>query len=381
MKSIKFSKKFLYLLLVLLVFAACRQEVKEVTIYATYGYEAGDHWEIPMRIWVHTPRKAVENLLTKIAADLGELSEGERKNFRFRIEHFVADSRSRQDVRFTFDEDENHQELRIKDKDGGYKRSTLNGNIEGIIEIPKEQAQRLLKKQETTGGWLTLRVISAGHKGTGRVRLIKDSGISVISDIDDTIKITGMTTHDPKILVRNTFFRDFREAPGMTKMYNEMLNRGYEFHYVSGGPWQLYPPLKGYFISGPGSFPRGSFHMRPIPKNLLSISTWKNLHKMVKGDSTIELKVANVSRILQHFPNRRFILIGDSGEKDPEVYREIKNQFGDRVMEIRIRDVKNDSVNNPERLAGMIIIDPADGQMNTEPYSTTSSSWSSFNLL
>jgi phosphatidate phosphatase APP1 len=59
-----------------------------------------------------------------------------------------------------------------------------------------------------------------------------------------------------------------------------------------------------------------------------------------------------------------FKSFGDSGEKDPEVYREIKNKFGDQVMEIRIRDVKNDSVNNPERLDGMIIIDSADGQMN-----------------
>lgn len=356
---------YLSLVLALLLFAACpgKREIKQVTIYPTYGHETGGNWEIPMRIWVHTPREKTGELLAKAAEDLGNLNELEKNNFHFRITDIAADSRPKQDVRFAFDQDENHGELRIKNKDGKHERSTFSGIIEGTITLSKEQGQNLLEKQDAAGGQLTLRVISPGHKGSGSVRLIKDNGISVISDIDDTIKITEMTAADPKTIVRNTFFNDFRAAPGMAEMYKKMLDSGYEFHYVSGGPYQLFRPLEAYFISGAGNFPNGSFHMKSVSKNLLDIATWKNLYKLIKGEATFNQKVAQVDKIFKHFPNRHFILIGDSGEKDPEVYKEIKNRFGDRVKEIRIRDVGNDSVKNPERLAGMTIIDPANGQI------------------
>ncbi|TVR27681.1 MAG: DUF2183 domain-containing protein [Balneolaceae bacterium] len=51
-----------------------------------------------------------------------------------------------------------------------------------------------------------------------------------------------------------------------------------------------------------------------------------------------------------------FILVGDSGERDPEVYREIANRYPDQIKEIIIRDVINDRQINPGRLEGMTII-------------------------
>jgi len=60
------SMRYLKLLFALLLFMACngRNEVIQVTIYPTYGYDGGDHWSIPMRIWVHTPQERAEKLLT-----------------------------------------------------------------------------------------------------------------------------------------------------------------------------------------------------------------------------------------------------------------------------------------------------------------------------
>ena len=54
------------LMLTQLVFIACngQNEVKQVAIYPTYGYDVGEHWYIPMRIWVHTPQERAEKLLT-----------------------------------------------------------------------------------------------------------------------------------------------------------------------------------------------------------------------------------------------------------------------------------------------------------------------------
>jgi phosphatidate phosphatase APP1 len=124
----------------------------------------------------------------------------------------------------------------------------------------------------------------------------------------------------------------------------------------------LYVPLAEYLIDGAGGFPAGSFHMKSVPKNLAEPSTWEDLHKLLDDSATYKQKVEQISALLTNFPNRRFILIGDSGEKDPEVYAKIRETFGAQVQEIRIRDVVNDREKNPARLAGMTIIDPATGE-------------------
>ncbi len=71
---------------------------------------------------------------------------------------------------------------------------------------------------------------------------------------------------------------------------------------------------------------------------------------------TRDQKLSQISEIVGRFPKRRFILVGDSGEKDPEVYREIKTRFPQQIQEIWIRDVVNDRENRPERLREMQII-------------------------
>jgi phosphatidate phosphatase APP1 len=188
----------------------------------------------------------------------------------------------------------------------------------------------------------------------GRVRLVESTGLSVISDIDDTTKITEIPA-GPEVVVRNTFFRDFVAAPEMAKMYQGW--NGASFHYVSGAPWQMYGPLSKFLFSEKGGFPEGTFHMKSVRKNLLSANTWKDLRELVTNENiTFEQKVSQISEIMQRFPERSFVLVGDSGENDPEVYRNIKKRFSNRVQEIRIRDVVNDREKNKGRLEGMTII-------------------------
>lgn len=59
---------------------------------------------------------------------------------------------------------------------------------------------------------------------------------------------------------------------------------------------------------------------------------------------------------MEKFPGRKFILIGDSGEIDPEVYHLIRDKYPQQVQEIWIRDVVNDAEVNPVRLEGMKVI-------------------------
>jgi Phosphatidate phosphatase APP1, catalytic domain len=323
------------------------EDKEDVTIYPTYGYRDGNGWKIPVRIWVHEPREMVEGIVRVLAENVGNVKIHEQKNLCARLADIVADSESRERVVFEFDNDPKNEKFSIGSREGGFPKSDLNGIVEGFIKLSDARALTLLAAQNALENWLTFRVVSQDHSGVGRVRLIEPEGLSVVSDVDDTIKVTEIPA-GAEVVVRNTFFRDFRAAPGMANRYKNLEEAC--FHYVSGGPWQLYEPLSDFLMKE--GFPEGSFHMKSVPKNLLSPTTWKDFFKLV-GDATLEQKLSQISEIMRRFPGRRFILIGDSGEHDPEVYRQIRARYGHQVEAIWIRDVVNDRNINPHRLDGM----------------------------
>jgi phosphatidate phosphatase APP1 len=180
--------------------------------------------------------------------------------------------------------------------------------------------------------------------------MIGPTGLSLVSDIDDTIKITEVPGEKDTVL-KNTFCHDFVAVSGMSEKYRGLSEAA--FHYVSGGPWQLYPPL-AEFLSAQG-FPAGTFHLNYFPKNFLSDDTRELLKDTVCGSlgRTYAHKVDEITKLMQRFPKRDFILVGDSGELDVEVYRRMRELFGPRVREIWIRDVVNDKEVNSFRLNGV----------------------------
>lgn len=162
---------------------------------------------------------------------------------------------------------------------------------------------------------------------SGRLHLIPSRGVSVISDIDDTIKHSQVTNKQE--LIKNTFIRPFQSVDGMSEVYSGLAKSNVAFHYVSGSPWQLYQPI-ATFLSESG-FPEGTFHLK---------------HFRLKDSSAIELlssqektKLAAITPLLHDFPDRRFILIGDSGEQDPEIYGQIARDFPEQIIGIFIRNV------------------------------------------
>jgi len=328
---------------------------EQVTFYPTYGYQKGTGWRIPMRIWVHEPRSLMESIITELVAVMGNLDPKEISNFRSRIADLIADDESGEKVIFKFDHDPDGEEYRVQGEDGAFPETDLNGLITGFITLSETKAEKFIRTQGSQNGWLTFRAVSTGHSGVGRVRLIPPSGRSVISDIDDTIKITGIPD-GVEVVLRNTFFRDFKKAPGMDTRYQNLGEAA--FHYVSAGPWQLCRPLVEFLFGEQGGFPEGTFHMRYFPKNVLEKETLQVLRRIVelKEEDKFNYKVEQIGTLMRTFPQRRFILFGDNGEKDPEVYRRIWNDFPDQVEKILIRYVVDDSLTHPDRLRGMTII-------------------------
>jgi len=63
-------------------------------------------------------------------------------------------------------------------------------------------------------------------------------GVSIISDIDDTIKISNVV--NKRSLLKNTFYNYFKPVDGMNELYQKWSEQNCQFHYVSSSPWQLY---------------------------------------------------------------------------------------------------------------------------------------------
>lgn len=162
---------------------------------------------------------------------------------------------------------------------------------------------------------------------TEEVRVIEPTGISMISDIDDTIKHSAISS-GAKEIFRNTFIRDLGDLTieGVKEWYTKMADLGVRFHYVSNSPWQLYPVLVNFFTEA--SLPSGSFHLKQYSGMLQGIF-----------EPVAERKKGTLERIMRDFPNRRFILVGDSGEADLELYTDLVQSNTKQILGVFIRDV------------------------------------------
>ncbi|KAI8332821.1 hypothetical protein BC941DRAFT_435419 [Chlamydoabsidia padenii] len=166
--------------------------------------------------------------------------------------------------------------------------------------------------------------------------MIDPIGISIISDIDDTIKVTDILDGRDEIL-QNTFFRKAKEIPGMSNVYQSWSIEGAKFHYVSNSPWQVYPALKEFMNDN--QFPKGSVHLRPVSTQGLILGK-PGKHKW-----------DTITTILEDFPQRKFILIGDSGEIDPEIYSKIYHRYPHQIVKIFIHDVTSERAMHADRQA------------------------------
>jgi phosphatidate phosphatase APP1 len=162
------------------------------------------------------------------------------------------------------------------------------------------------------------------------VSLIAPTGVSVICDIDDTVKDSGVL--DKRRLWESTFFKPFKSVPGMQALLLRLTDNDRAVHYVSSSPWHLYQPLRRWLADD--TFPVSSLHLKHIR---LKDSTIRDILS-----SPEKTKPPAILALLKRYPKRTFVLVGDSGEKDPEVYADIARQARDQVTRILIRRVPGD---------------------------------------
>lgn len=168
-----------------------------------------------------------------------------------------------------------------------------------------------------------------GAVGEGVVLVPDPSGpFAVISDIDDTILRTGLTEGLTAFTTTLLSDANSRAAiPGMASLYRGLARAGApSFFYVSTGSWSMYPVLTK-FLQARG-FPRGP----------LFLTDWGPTDRYVTR-SGAEHKRSAIRRLLEGYPDLRFVCIGDSGQGDPDVYLEAAEAFPGRIAAVLIVDV------------------------------------------
>lgn len=158
----------------------------------------------------------------------------------------------------------------------------------------------------------------------------------IISDIDDTI-ILSHATNLLKVAY-TTFLSNARGRvafPGVAAFYRA-LQRGTnenEFNpifYVSSGPWNLYDLLMDFM------------QLNDIPVGPIMLQDYGLAEKQLFSASHRDHKLAQIRKILETYPDLPFVLIGDSGQHDPEIYRKVLEEVPTRINAIYIRDVTPD---------------------------------------
>lgn len=161
------------------------------------------------------------------------------------------------------------------------------------------------------------------------VTIVSPEGFGVISDIDDTVKHTGVIGDKRELMSRLlTGHVSTWNIPAVVRWYQEILSMSSAtFHYVSNSPWQLFNLIHQYFDFV--KLPPGSIHLKQYSGNIIA---------SLREPSTSR-KRKTLTKILQDYPKKRFICIGDSGEHDFEAYVDLAKSNPDRVMAIYIRAI------------------------------------------
>lgn len=178
----------------------------------------------------------------------------------------------------------------------------------------------------------------------GRVFVFDEGpGVVVLSDFDDTL--VEMYARDKRRLLTEVFFKNpaqLTPVPGAPDGLTRALDAGAQGVFIlSGSPVALYERISSFL------------DLHHFPSRTVFL---KNL-----GEESLlaqqGYKIGRLTMLFKRFPNKRFVLVGDSGQKDPEIYAEIRARFPDQVVGIVIRRVDESHDPKSARFANMTVVD------------------------
>ncbi|KAF8893022.1 hypothetical protein BD779DRAFT_1609996 [Infundibulicybe gibba] len=209
----------------------------------------------------------------------------------------------------------------LKDRTRLFKAKGLPGKRVSVNVVGCSKPGKLSRTALHPNLGIALQNISVGHdlssldsrKIQSTVFASADSGFGVISDIDDTVKISHVLNKTE--LFKSTFLDDPKPVPGMPQLYASLAKSldQPQFLYISGSPFQLYPFLNE-FIGTTFSASRG-----PLFFKNFTFTNVSGFIDFAKSDGILEYKAG-------------FLMVGDSTQKDPETYGAAFRKYGSNIV-------------------------------------------------
>jgi phosphatidate phosphatase APP1 len=195
-----------------------------------------------------------------------------------------------------------------------------------------------------SSGWHTVRLTlqdpapRTGPPAQAEARVLvppASARFGVISDVDDTVlwsNVTSKLRMLKMLAMSNAHTR--KPFKGVTAFYRALHDgpdgkAGNPLFYVSSSPWHLYTPLVDFMASQ--SLPPGPLLLKEL-----------GVRSLLGAGSHMDHKLTHIRQIVETYPQLPFVLIGDSGQQDPEIYREVVRLYPDRIRAIYIRSVDPD---------------------------------------
>ena len=300
------------------------RRTSSVIFYPTYACQAGGEagWTVALHGSIFEPELGSLKrgaALALLCTALGlPRKDAETETFRERARPFLVDNERGKQIA-----------VRLGDKVYSAGTSEPNGHFSATLQFTAAEAERLRGAADPQGRLDFQAVTRRGDDRTfaGRVQWIAPEGRSVISDIDDTIKISNV--QDLEAVVANTFLRESQARAGDGPVVSSMGGRGRRL------PLRVRQPLAALRTAGrvlpQRGFPAGTFNMKLFR---LKDSSALSLFKSQEG-----YKTEIIEKILADFPRRQFTLVGDSGEADPEIYAAAARKHPEQIQHVFIRNV------------------------------------------
>lgn len=200
---------------------------------------------------------------------------------------------------------------------------TVQADSGGIIDVVLEAS--------LTPGWhsVLLRSQTAAPTEARILVVASDVSFGVISDIDDTVMVTALPR--PLLALWNTLVLSERArtpTPGMAVLLERIVARHPEAPvlYLSTGAWNVAPALERFL--GRNLYPAG----------VLLLTDWgpSRQHWFRSGR---EHKLKNLVRLAQEFPSIKWLLVGDDGQHDPQIYAEFARIHATQTAAVAIREL------------------------------------------
>jgi len=307
---------------------------------------ATGNWVVPVQAWIYRRNEArhkirmalCRKLLVEMYHGISDIDDEAKKRYEergrliFRTLAFRGGERnSVLEVRF-----DGEEAWRSLPPTGG------DGRVKADFPIKAELAARSAKGSEGRPS-LGFQVRIASIKGRGynvseraRALLTEPAGVLVVSDIDDTVKITEVFL-GKDMIVRNTFLEEFRPVEGMAQLYRSWAQDiGVDFAFVSNSPPEFQELLRDFLADS--GFPIAPIHLRPLGGT---------------KEERRSFKQRRIEELLAQFPLRKVVLVGDSGERDPLIYAELLRKYPEQVVKAIIRQVHPDKPVDPAAFEGL----------------------------